>query len=300
MQNIVHPRQMMLTDPYEHVFSKVAYTKVRKGWQDLFHHVILELLPTQPLARSFSQDQGRPTKELYSVAGLIFIMNFNNWTVEQAADAYMFDSAVQYALNLAPGAQSMNSRTVERFKLMRESDLPSQIMTDVTSALISALDKSVKEQRLDSTHVFSNMALFGSTQLMGVTVRHFLSQVRRFQHTDAQYRSAARRRDEQQTPWRKTYSKRAGIKGNIGRLKRRTGLGRLRVRGQASVFMAITIKVAGWNILQAAKVWYELVKDTIHPAGHFGETLVGLIKRVLWAAINKNRPILAINRAAPQ
>jgi hypothetical protein len=120
------------------------------------------------------------------MAGLVFIMQFNNWTTEQAADAYMFDTAVQYALNLSPGAQSMSSRTLERYlKLVREDGLAGQIMDDVTSALVSVLDKNVREQRLDSTHVFSNMALFGRTQLMGVTVRRFLSQVRR--HDRAAY-----------------------------------------------------------------------------------------------------------------
>ena len=35
-------------------------------------------------------------------------------------------------------------------------------------------------------------------------------------------------------------------------LKRVTGLGRLRVRGKPSVFMAMMLKVEGWNILQAS------------------------------------------------
>jgi hypothetical protein len=33
-----------------------------------------------------------------------------------------------------------------------------------------------------------------------------------------------------------------------------TGLGRLRVGGQRSVFMSIYLKVAGWNVLRAAAV----------------------------------------------
>ena len=89
MKHLVEPRQMMLADPYEHVFSSVAYKRVRGGWHGVFRHVILELLPAEVLARSFSDEMGRPTKELYSMAGLVFIMQFNNWTAEQAADAYM-------------------------------------------------------------------------------------------------------------------------------------------------------------------------------------------------------------------
>ena len=551
MKHIVEPRQMMLADPYEHVFSSVAYKRVRAGWHGVFRHVILELLPAEALARSFSDEMGRPTKELYSMAGLVFIMQFNNWTAEQAADAYMFDTSIQYALNLSPGAQSMCSRTLERYlKLVREDGLAGHIMDDVTSALVSVLDKNVREQRLDSTHVFSNMALFGRTQLMGVTVRRFLSQVRRhdrtaydalpeelreryapieqrlfgdtqrdkaarsqlrqqvaedmyalivrfsddtrhnartaylalvrvfeeqcdvqeqravvkektggrvmqnpsdpdatydgkkgpgyqvqlsetcesaspvqlitaalpqsaadtdaqsvapayehikakghlphtlladaaygsddnvqqlsqegtalispansskrdpdklhiddfetdpaterikccpeghaplqsehdaqdgvtttyfdaahcvccpqrsrcpvqgkgarrrFQHTKAQRRGAARLREERSESWRKTYARRAGIEGTIGRIKRRTGLGRLRVRGQAAVYMAILLKVAGWNILQAAKAWYKRLKGGAKPVGANADALVGLIRRVLNAATEKKR-----------
>jgi len=558
MKHMIEPRQMMLADPYEHVFSPVAYKRVRAGWHGVFRHVILELLPAEALARSFSDELGRPTKELYSMAGLVFIMQFNNWTAEQAADAYMFDTAIQYALNLSPGAQSMCSRTLERYlRLVREDGLAGRIMDDVTSGLVSVLDKNVREQRLDSTHVFSNMALFGRTQLMGVTVRRFLSQVRRhdraaydalpealcaryapseqrlfgdtqrdkaarsqlrqqvaedmyalivrfsddtlhntrtaylaltrvfeeqcdireqkamvkektggrvmqnpsdpdatydgkkgsgyqvqlsetcdsdsevqlitaalpqsaadtdpqsialvvehmkakghlpgtlladaaygsddnvqqlsqegtalispvnsskrdpdklhiddfetdpeterikrcpeghaplqsehdaqdgvtttyfdaadcgrcpqrsrcpvegnarrrFQHTKAQRRGAARLREERSESWRKTYAKRAGIEGAIGRIKRRTGLGRLRVRGQPAVYMAILLKVAGWNILQAAKVWYKRLKNGTKHVGAYGDALVGLIMRVLNAATEKKRLAMsAINR----
>ena len=35
------------------------------------------------------------------------------------------------------------------------------------------------EQRLDSTHIFSDMASFGRTRLMGVAIKRFLTQLRR-------------------------------------------------------------------------------------------------------------------------
>ena len=41
------------------------------------------------------------------------------------------------------------------------------------------LDLNISRQRLDSTHVFTNMACFGRTRLLGVTVKRFLTQVKR-------------------------------------------------------------------------------------------------------------------------
>ena len=51
-------------------------------------------------------------------------------------------------------------------------------------------------------------------------------------------------------------------------LKRCTGLGRLRVRGAPAVFTAILLKLAGWNLLQAAKApaMRELVKKRAQEA----------------------------------
>jgi|GEM_PF-6325808 len=39
------------------------------------------------------------------MVGLLFIMEFCNWTHEEADDAYMFNIDAQYALNLQPENQ---------------------------------------------------------------------------------------------------------------------------------------------------------------------------------------------------
>jgi hypothetical protein len=180
MQHIVNPQQTSLFDPYERVFSKLAYRRIIEGWQGVFRKVILEIMPVDIIAGKFSENDGRPTKELYSMAGLVFIMQFHNWTIEQAAEEYMINLGVQYALNLAPGGQSLSPRTLDRYlAIFRECDIAEKVFHDVTQALVEALEKDVSRQRLDSTHIFSNMARFGRTQLMGVVVKRFLTQVHR-------------------------------------------------------------------------------------------------------------------------
>lgn len=180
MRYINDPRQTRLFDPYEPVFSELAYQSIRDGWQGVFRHVILELLPARELGAHFHQTLGQPTKELYSVIGLLFIKEFQSWTPSEAAWAYMCHSDIQYALNLEPGPQSMCPRTIERYeKLLREDDLAAQVMHAVTTHLAAVLELKVELQRLDSTHVFSDMATFGRTRLMGVAIKRFLTQVKR-------------------------------------------------------------------------------------------------------------------------
>ena len=44
-----------------------------------FARFVLELMPADALAAHFHDVIGRPTKELYSVAGLLLIKEFMNW-----------------------------------------------------------------------------------------------------------------------------------------------------------------------------------------------------------------------------
>jgi len=179
MRKIVDPRQERFLDPFHGLFPPIALRILATGWQGVFRHVILELLPVAQLARHFHTSLGAPTKELYSMAGLVFLADFHGWTALQAAEAYMFRTDVQYALNLEPGAE-VSPRTVERYqKLFREDDTASQIFDDVTTRLIEKLDLDVSRQRLDSTHIFSHMANFGRTKLMAVAIKRFLVQVKR-------------------------------------------------------------------------------------------------------------------------
>lgn len=179
MIHAVDPRQNRLFDPFEGVISTLGRRIIAEGWQGLFRHLLLEVMPVSELARHFSQSLGAPTKELFSMAGLVFLADFFNWTAVEAGEAYIFRSDVQYALNLEPAAE-ISARTVERYqKLFREDDLARRVFEDVTDRLVRVLDLNVSRQRLDSTHVFSHMASFGRTKLLAVAIKRFLTQVKR-------------------------------------------------------------------------------------------------------------------------
>jgi hypothetical protein len=175
----IDPRQYRLFDPFEGVIPPAGRKIIGNGWQGVFRHVILELMPVGDLAQHFSETLGAPTKELYSMAGLVFLADFFGWNAQEAVEAYIFRSDVQYALNLEPGA-TLSTRTLERYQqLFRDDDLAARVFDKVTTKLVDALDLDVSRQRLDSTHVFSHMATFGRTKLMAVAIKRFLTQVQR-------------------------------------------------------------------------------------------------------------------------
>ncbi len=411
MYTIVNPQQARLFDPFDPVLTERTRKRLLDGWPGVFRHVILELMPVDAISGHFDPVMGRPTKELYSMAGLILLMEWMDWTKEQALDAYSFNMDVHYALNLEPVAHDISKRTLERdIKLFEEDDLAKATLDRITATLIDELGIKIDQQRLDSTHIFSDMASFGRTRLMGVAIKRFLTQVirdnqqdylsldeslrqryacgvnqlfadtkkdresrrllrqqvaedmydliRRFadmdeytrkntykalerifyeqcdvsedkvslkpkdddyaplniddfnvdeateeviccpaghppqssehnhetgktktvmpetacsqceffeqcpvkeikgqyqlDHTAKERRTAGRRREQDTEVFRERYKTRGGIEGTNSGLKRKTGLGQLRVRGRPAVFHAIYLKIAGWNISRAA------------------------------------------------
>ena len=180
MHKIVNPQQTRLFDPFDSVLTEKTRKRLLNGWPGVFRHMILELMPVDAVSEHFEPAMGRPTKELYSIAGLLLIQEFMDWTKDQALDAYSFHTNVHYALNLEPVTHDISKRTLERYiALFEEDDLAKATMDEITTKLVEVLNIRIDKQRLDSTHIFSDMASFGRTRLMGVAVKRFLTQLKR-------------------------------------------------------------------------------------------------------------------------
>jgi len=137
-------------------------------------------MPVGKIAEHFHPTLGCPTKELYSMAGAIFLKEFFDLTIEEAVRRYVTSGDWHYALNVVATTASMSHATIERYmELFAEDNIAADVFHRVTSALIEALELDVSRQRLDSTHVFSDMATFGRSKLMGVTIKRFLTQLKR-------------------------------------------------------------------------------------------------------------------------
>jgi Transposase DDE domain/Transposase domain (DUF772) len=181
MRHFVDPRQTRLLDPAETMFSPKAIELMLGDWPGLFRAQLLHLMPVDKIATNFHPTFGRPTKELYSMAGALFLKEMFDLTIAQAVAHYVFDGQWHYALNLVPTEVSMSHSTIERYMSLLASDdeVFLDIFERVTAKLVQALELDVTRQRLDSTHIFSDMASFGRTRLMGVAIQRFLVQLKR-------------------------------------------------------------------------------------------------------------------------
>ena len=75
MHNIVNPQQTRLFDPFDGVLTDKTRKRLLDNCPGVFRHVILDLMPVDAVSGQFDPTMGRPTKELYLMAGLLFLLS---------------------------------------------------------------------------------------------------------------------------------------------------------------------------------------------------------------------------------
>lgn len=182
MRRVRNPRQTRCVDEFKAFLHPKARERLLNSWRGVFRHVVLRLLSkaVRKVGRRFKPDVGAPTKELYSMVGLVMIMETLDWTVEEALDAYLFDASIQFALGVDPANAKLSERTLYRYiQAMEEDEAATLAHEQITGGLSQELELDLSRQRHDSTHVLSDMARMGRTRLMAVTAKRFLAQLKR-------------------------------------------------------------------------------------------------------------------------
>jgi len=181
MIKIKDPRQVELFDRYEELLGPQTYRRMKEGWHGCIRESILLLLSNtvEKFSDQLSMLTGPETKELFSMAGLMMIKDFFGWKQEEAVGRYNADLTVQYALNLDPGAEISRATYFRYQKLFRRDDTAQKVMRTITDMLLKKAKIDTSKQRLDSTHVCSNMAVFSRRRLLHHVIHDFLVQLKR-------------------------------------------------------------------------------------------------------------------------
>ena len=173
-------RQNRLIERIDEILHPKVRARLDADWAGVFRTVFLQMMPVDDIGQGFSRDFGRPTREHYSICGLLLLKDYFGWTVEETVKQYLYDLEIHYALRIEPDCLELSTRTLERYlKIFRKNELAQKLMDTVTRKIINDLNIKVDKQRLDSTHIFSNMADLTRSMLMFRTVKRFLIQVKR-------------------------------------------------------------------------------------------------------------------------
>ena len=175
------------TNPQQHLFgadtalARGMRVRVKNSWAKVFRDEILPILLTaeEDFAILYGVT-GRPNFSVGRLLGLCLLQELFAFSDQQALDSFGFDARWQYALNINVDEDAYLSRRslVEFRRRLVEKDpemiLMRSVFESISDAAIDKLGLSVKEQRLDSTHVASNIHTHGRIDLFQSTIKLFI------------------------------------------------------------------------------------------------------------------------------
>lgn len=182
MIHIKDHKQYDMFNPFEHLGPK-RLALLESSWAHLFREEILHKLPVEKLFPLFSEHSGRRTKELYAMLGIVLLQQQLNLTDDEAISQFSFNIMWHYALNVSDKSDFSTyvcHRTLWNMRdIVGKLGLDESIFDDVNDALKKLFDLDPSKQRLDSVHIFSNMAHLGRIRIFVRTIRKFLTNLKR-------------------------------------------------------------------------------------------------------------------------
>lgn len=159
-----------------------------KSWAGVFRTFLLEKLPVSKIARHFTMDIGRPSKEHFTMIGAVMLQQLHDLSDADVTRALAFNIDWHYALDITDDSDAstyVSERSLRNYRrILIDEGLDRVLFEMLTDTLIAAFKVDTSQQRLDSTHILSNMRTFGRIRLFAVTIRKFLKKIART-HADA-------------------------------------------------------------------------------------------------------------------
>ncbi len=157
-------KQRDMFPPFEHLGPK-RLALLESSWAHLFREEILHNLPVEKLFSLYSELHGRPTKELTTMLGIGLLQQMEDLTDEATIRQFAFNIEWHYAFNVTDSSDVNAYVSVRTLRTMREQvgalGLAQSLFENVTEALAKLFDLDPSRQRIDSVHIFSNMAHLG-------------------------------------------------------------------------------------------------------------------------------------------
>lgn len=182
MRRIDSNPQGFLIDPFDFLGTK-RKELLESGWPVLFRNTLLDKIPLEEIQSCFHSRMGRPTKELRAMLGVLLLQQMFDLTDLETVRQFAFSIEWHYALNLRledDDSKYLCERTLRSYRsLVMESELDTVLFRTLTDTLLNKLNIPTKKQRLDSTHIRSDMRRLSRLELFRKTIEKFLTVMQR-------------------------------------------------------------------------------------------------------------------------
>lgn len=152
--------------------------RLQASWGETFQRRALPLIDEDLFAPLYCHDNGRPNRPAETLVGVLLLKDMFGLTDAETLEQLEFNLLWQHALGLTPEEAHLCQKTLHNFRAgLMEHDLAQVAFADTTDRILEALGSRVSRQRLDSTHVISNIAVLTRLGLFCETMRVFLSKL---------------------------------------------------------------------------------------------------------------------------
>ena len=169
--------QDSLIDPFDFLGPK-RKDLLETGWAVLFRNDLFSKIPVDEIKCRFHDQLGRPTKELRAVLSVLILQQMFDLTDKEAVHHLAFNIEWHYALNLSledDETKYLCERTLRAYRfLIMDLEIDTVLFRLLTDMLLNKLNISTKKQRLDSTHIRSDMRRLSRMELFRKTIKKFL------------------------------------------------------------------------------------------------------------------------------
>lgn len=173
------PQTSMLESQF--VLPPAKRRRLEKSWAHVFRTLVMPAIDEEVFRECFDDDDaGRPNKSIRLLVGLHLLKEWDDLTDRQVLDQLEYNLQWHYALGVEPGTAHTCQKTLHNFRVrLMQGARAKEMFESITCRLVQADGLSFGRQRLDSTHVISNIAVLTRLGLFVETITKFLRQVRR-------------------------------------------------------------------------------------------------------------------------
>ena len=174
------------TSPQQKLFgvetqiSPSLRSRLESSWAHLFKCEVLPILfRNEDDYAMLYGTTGRPNFSVARLLGLCLLQEWNDLSDQEALDTFSFDIRWRYALDVNDEEDYLSRRSLVEFRRRLAAKDPEMklvrgVFDSIRDSALNRLGVSVSNQRLDSTHIISNIRVRGRFALFTNTLTVFL------------------------------------------------------------------------------------------------------------------------------
>jgi hypothetical protein len=168
--------------PCDDKYNDREISDLQHSWAEIVKTKILPYLGKleQQFARFFHSRMGRPIKYISLLIVVHIFKDLYDWTDEELLEHVKFDKRFEYAFDLPYNELVLSQKTLHNFRTLLNNEKMVQTVFDrATKHIADIFNIDVAEQRLDSTHIVSNMARLSRLGLFVRVIENLLNKLKK-------------------------------------------------------------------------------------------------------------------------